>query len=148
MAASVTGGRGVVGIATAAGGCVQSQEQRCSAACKVVQDGTIGDRQVWMSVFLPQVPAGQHRTQRIRSSHERREPRESNRIARTELVAASVERLDVDSLVRVGDELFLERSSLERCLGQRSPLVIANRREVILDREFFAEALRHSSLGI
>ncbi len=66
----------------------------------------------------------------------RSETRKAKRIVAAEFVTATVHRLDVDAFVSVRDQLSIERRSFEHLVDHRSPLVIVDRREIILDGKF------------
>jgi hypothetical protein len=47
--------------------------------------------------------------------------------------------LEIETLIRLSDEFLLEQRSTKRGLGGRSPISVADWREIISDREFWRE---------
>ena len=104
--------------------------------CEIVEDRLVGDRQVGMGMLLAQVPAGLHGAERPRTrARTAASPGNPKGRRSARLVAPRVDRLDVDAFVGVRDELLLERRPFQVGLGQRPPLVVADRREVVAEGE-------------
>ncbi len=91
----------------------------------------------WVGELLPQVPAGLARAPSGRDPRTNgAKPGKSKRIVAANFIPATVDRLDVDPFVGLRDQLSLKRGSGQELVDHGSPLVVVDRRKIILNREF------------